>query len=158
MREKLVVALMAGMAGLSWMCLAQAQKPASAPAKQAPQAPQKIAVHLSRYTTDLHAAAMALGLARTLQQQGAQVTLMLDVEGVRLADTRLPQTLGLGGETPLPTVLDEFIKAGGKVLVCGHCSHVEGLESKHVRAGAQMADSPATFASALMVADKVIDY
>ncbi|HSF30385.1 MAG TPA: hypothetical protein VLK82_07930 [Candidatus Tectomicrobia bacterium] len=49
---------------------------------------QQIVVHPKHYTDDLHAVFMALGIAGLMQGKGAQVTLMLDLEGVRLADAR----------------------------------------------------------------------
>src|SRR5690606_4158914 len=45
---------------------------------------QKIVVHLSHFTDDLHRCFMALELATILQESDAQVTLFLDLEGVRL--------------------------------------------------------------------------
>ncbi len=57
---------------------------------------QKIVVHLSHYADDSHAAMMAVHFAQYLQEHGADVTLMLDVDGVRLADKSQAQSTGSG--------------------------------------------------------------
>ena len=49
---------------------------------------QRIVIHLSHYSDNSHSALMAVHFAQYLQEHGADVTLMLDVEGVRLADRR----------------------------------------------------------------------
>jgi flagellar biosynthesis/type III secretory pathway ATPase len=72
------------------------------------QAKQQIVVHLKHYTNDLHAALMALTIAELMQSKGAQVTLMLDLEGVRLADARQPLDLQWGQAGTAAKAYDAF--------------------------------------------------
>lgn len=121
--------------------------------------PQKILVKLGTGTNDLHAAVMALSLANGLQSAGAKVTLFLNLEAVRLADTRQPNDLvwGMKGHS-ISHLYDNFVKAGGKVLVCPHCAKVAGLSSKNLRKGAQIADSDHSVVDAILDADKILSY
>jgi predicted peroxiredoxin len=128
------------------------------PAHAQPAAPARVVVHLSHATDDLHASFMALKLAQAMQEKGAQVTLLLDLEGVRVADTRQPNDLLWGHGEPLASHYDAFVKAGGKVLVCPHCAGAAGVEAKSLRPGARIAKDPGELAAALIAADKILDY
>src|SRR6056297_4132235 len=61
---------------------------------------QKVVVHLSHFTDDLHRCFMALKVAGMMQEAGAEVTLFLDLEGVRLAERRHQLQLTWGGDGP----------------------------------------------------------
>jgi sulfur relay (sulfurtransferase) complex TusBCD TusD component (DsrE family) len=131
----------------------------SIPANAQAQTKQKVVVHLTHYTDGLHAAFMALHLARSMQESGAaEVTLFVDVEAVRLADRRQPQDLAWKAGGTISTHYDGFVKAGGKVLVCPHCAEVAGLTSQSLRPGARIAADLKEVANAILAADKVIDY
>jgi len=118
---------------------------------------QKVVIHLKHYTDDLHAVNMALKLGSAIQKKGAAVTLMLDLDGVRLADARQPQNLRWGGETPISTYYEAFTSSGGKLLVCPHCAHAAGLTAKDLRDGARIGNE-GDLAQLILDADKVLDY
>jgi predicted peroxiredoxin len=124
---------------------------------QEPKKAQKVVIHLKHYSDNLHAASMALKLSNAVQKKGGQVTLMLDLEGVRLADSRQPQDLRWGTETPISSYYDAFIKGGGKVVVCPHCAHAAGMKGKDLRAGARIGTED-DLAQLILDADKVLDY
>jgi predicted peroxiredoxin len=127
----------------------------SAPAQTA--ARQKVVVNLTHFTDNLHAVAMAVHLAHHMQMEGAEVTLLLDLEGVRLASTRQPQNLVWGKGEPVSKEYDAFVKAGGRVLLCPHCSENAGITERDLRQGARIAkvgELPKT----ILAADKVLDY
>jgi sulfur relay (sulfurtransferase) complex TusBCD TusD component (DsrE family) len=131
----------------------------SIPANAQAQAKQKIVLHLAHYTDDLHPAFMGLHLAHCMQESGAaDVTLFLDVEGVRLADRRQPQDLAWKTGGVISTHYDGFVKAGGKVLVCPHCAEATGLTAQSLRPGARMATDLKEIADVILAAGKVIDY
>lgn len=125
---------------------------------EAAASPQRVVVHLSHATDDLHAAFMAVKLGLAMQEKGAQVTLLVDLEGVRIADTRQPNDLVWGHGEALSTYYDAFVKAGGKVLVCPHCAAAAGLDAKSLRPGAQIAKDPGELAAVLLAADRILDY
>lgn len=121
------------------------------------QEKQVVVVHLSHYTDDLHAAFMALKLATAMQQKGVQTTLVLDLEGVRLASAQQPQDLRWGTSGDIAGHYDAFVKAGGKILVCPHCAQAAGVDAKTLRSGAQVVKEE-ELAAALLAADKILDY
>lgn len=120
--------------------------------------PTNAVVHLGHGTDDLHAVTMALKLAAGLQSKGARVTLLLDREGVRVADTRQPADLRWGQSAPVMELYEAFVAKGGVVLVCPHCAAAVGLDAKTLRPGAKLAASEAELAEALLAAGVVVDY
>lgn len=119
---------------------------------------QQIVVHLSHFTDDLHAAFMALKVAGLMQEHGAKVTIFLDLEGVRLAERR--QTLDVkwgASDTPLSEYYDNFINAGGKLILCPHCAQAAHLGDGGLKRNAEIGTMP-ILGKLLIDADKVMDY
>lgn len=133
---------------------ADGQSPA---AKHRPPATQNILIHLGHSTDDIHAADMALHMGTNLLNHHAKVTLFLDREGVRLADSRLPIETLTWADNSIDEDLQAFLSAGGKILVCPGCAANAGLTPDLLRKGAMMA-TPDTVAAAILAADKVIDF
>jgi predicted peroxiredoxin len=117
-----------------------------------------LVVRLGHYTDDLHAAGMAVGFAKTMQERGQKVTLMLTLEGVRLADTRTPQDLRWGHGEEIAKAYNGFIKAGGEIVVCPHCAAAAGLDEKSLRPGARFGREGSDLVDVLIAADKVVDF
>lgn len=153
-----------GIAGLSLAALV----PAAEAAAKTPGKPQNIVVHLSNSEggNALHAAMMGIGLATSLRQMGAQVTLMLDASAPNFAKT------GWKGKELAPTpaasvsamppmslgaVLASFVKAGGRIRLCPHCSRLCGVTPGNVVPGAQLA-AEGELAQIVFDADKILDY
>ncbi|NOT52975.1 MAG: DsrE family protein [Deltaproteobacteria bacterium] len=130
--------------------------PCTASAATAPQ--KHIVVRLGHYTDDLHAAGMAVGFAKTMQERGQKVTLMLTLEGVRLADARTPQDLKWGHGDEIGKVYEGFRKAGGEIIVCPHCAEAAGIDEKSLRPGAVFGKEGHDLVDVLIAADKVVDF
>jgi len=122
------------------------------------RANEKIVVHLSHYSDAPHSALMAVHFAEYLQEHGSDVTLMLDVEGVKLADQRQAQSSDSGMNAQISEHYNAFVKAGGKVLVCPHCAQVAGLTAQNLRPGAHLAKDIGELANVVLAADKTLDY
>ena len=118
---------------------------------------QKIVVHLSHYTDDLHAVSMALALSKNLQEGGAVVTIFLDLEGARLAATGGPRELRWGAGSPISEAFDSFVEAGGSVVVCAHCARAAGVDAAELRSGARIG-TDAEVRTLFLAVDKVIDF
>ncbi len=116
---------------------------------------QNVVIHLSNYTNDLHSVNMALKLGHMLSEAGSSVTLFVDLEGVRLVDKHQPQNLTWGAGESIETLYNQFISAGGSVLVCPHCAKAAGVTE--VRKGAVIADKDSLM-KAITSADKILDY
>lgn len=124
----------------------------------APKDGQRIVVHLSHFTDDLHRCFMAVKLGTLMQKAGAQVTLFLDLEGVRLAERR--QTLDMtwgANATPLSKHYEDFTEAGGIVLLCPHCAHSAHIGDMSLRRHAEIGSEQA-LGKMLLDADKILDY
>ncbi len=131
--------------------LAVAPVPGQAPAKEKKQ---KLVIHLTHFSDNLHAVKMAVHLASRLQMKGADVTLLLDLEGVRLADTRQPIDLIWGKGDPISVELEAFVKAGGKMMLCPHCAEHNGITPSTLRPGASIGP----IGELILAADKILDY
>lgn len=118
---------------------------------------QKVVVHLSHFSDDLHAVTMGLGIAAGMAKEGAAVTLMLDLEGPRLADSRQSLDMRWGHSQTVEELYGAFLAAGGTVLLCPHCAHHAGLTDEFVRDGARIA-AEGELPKLILAADKVLDY
>lgn len=127
------------------------------PVSQAAEEQQQVVVHLSHYSDDLHSVSMALELGTTLAEAGAQVTLFCDLEGVRLADRRVPQNLRWGNGKAVGDLYRAFLAAGGSVLLCPHCVRAAGISTEQVREGSRIGTKKAV-ADLFLDADKILDY
>ena len=143
-------------AALVMMLFTVAALPTGTAAEDA--AASKVVVHLGHYTDDLHAASMGMSIARLLQKKGAQVTVFLDREGVRLVDSRGPDDLRWGAKSEsVREIFAGFVAAGGKALVCPHCAAAAGITADVLVTGATIGDEDSV-AALLLAADRVIDY
>ncbi|MBX3176416.1 MAG: DsrE family protein [Candidatus Hydrogenedentes bacterium] len=121
---------------------------------------QHVVVHLSKFTSDLHASFMAFKLADAMQAEGARVTVLLDLEGVRLVDRGNPLNLTWGtNHGTLEDVYTKFVGGGGRVIVCPHCADVAGVNRDALRDGAMIGvPDEQTIPRLLLEADKILDY
>jgi predicted peroxiredoxin len=138
----------------------ETQQPQEQPQEQpqAQQDQQNILVTMTHGTDDLHASLMALKLAKAMLDEGAKVTLFVNLEAVRLVDSRQPDNLSWGADGK--SVGEHFrsvVDAGAKVMVCPQCADVVGLTPSSLRNGATMATLEQV-AEAMLAADKVVDY
>lgn len=118
---------------------------------------QSVVIHLGHATDDIHSADMALHMGTNLAKHGASVTLFVDREGVRIADSRLPIDTLTWGENNIGTDYNDFIAAGGRVLVCPGCAGNQALTAELLRKGASMG-TPDSVAELMLSASKVIDF
>ena len=140
------------------LAASMASQPAVAEDAQQEPAKQQVVVHLTHFTDDLHRCFMALKLAGLMQKSGADVTLFLDLEGVRLAERRQKLDLTWGANsTPLSEHYQAFTDAGGKVLLCPHCAHAAHIGDMSLKRNSEIA-SEQVLGTMLLEADKILDY
>lgn len=119
---------------------------------------QKVVVHLSHFTDDLHRCFMAVKVANLMQDYGADVTLFVDLEGVRIAERKQELKFNWGPDSPsLAKLYEKFADGGGKVLVCPHCAKSAHVTDPGLKRNAQIATLP-MLGKMLIEADKVMDY
>ena len=90
-----------------------------------------IVYHLS--SDDPWRAAIAISDATNLKSLGHNVTLMLSIEGVQVGVNNPHNVLALGNVINNVT---DFIKSGGKVVVCEICLEIAGYEKDDLIDGA----------------------
>jgi sulfur relay (sulfurtransferase) complex TusBCD TusD component (DsrE family) len=90
-------------------------------------------------TDDLAKAAMAINFShKVLNDRNIPVSIFLNVEGVRLADTTVPQPTHVTGQT-IAQKLEAFMADGGTVLVCPFCmQNVGGVAKDELMEGVLM--------------------
>jgi predicted peroxiredoxin len=164
---------------------AAAQQLPAAQAQRPNQAQAGVVVHLSEFGTNFHRVQMALSTAHALQARGTPTTLLLDVDGVHLADRNTPlslsqlhaegggqvasanqgrpqdeiQPVGGGGETgsTFEDLYQQFVSAGGQVIVRQHCASLAGMERNRLRQGARLVNDR-EIADVVANAARVVDY
>lgn len=123
-----------------------------------PMQSDRLIVHLRHSLDDPRATYMALNTANTLQQKGANVALLLTIEGARIADARLPLNVRWRGEKTFEEMYDQFVASGGRVFVGPVCAQVAGITENFLRKGTQLAQGNIDIPSLLMTGSNVIDF
>ncbi|MDX2503476.1 MAG: DsrE family protein [Gammaproteobacteria bacterium] len=118
---------------------------------------KKLFVNLT--SDDTNRAAMAVGFAtKVLQKEKIPVTILLNVDAVRLADKNIPQNKYANDKT-VTEMLAGFMKAGGKVIMCPMCmKNVGGMEKSDLIPGLIMGGPDVTFPAMLAEGTTVISY
>jgi predicted peroxiredoxin len=118
---------------------------------------KKLFVNLS--SDETNRAAMAVSLATmVLQTKKMPVTILLNVDAVRLADKHIPQNKYANDKT-VTEMLSGFIKAGGKVIVCPMCmKNIAGMSQDDLISGVIMGGPSVTFPALLDKDTTVISY
>ena len=91
---------------------------------------------VSLSTDEIDHAAMAVSFAtKVLKNTEKPVTIFLNVDGVRLADTSIPQNIHKSEKT-LGQMLTNFMAEGGVVLICPFCmKNVGGIAEDELLEG-----------------------
>jgi sulfur relay (sulfurtransferase) complex TusBCD TusD component (DsrE family) len=91
----------------------------------------------SRDTHQVHSAMMGVEHAYAFQQAGKDVSIMLDVDGVRIAAKTVPTALqAINAELKL------FLDTGGRVIACNHCIMDAGLTPEDMLPGVEIDSHP----------------
>ena len=93
---------------------------------------------VSLISDDLDRAAMAVSISQKALSGEIPATIFLSAQGVRWVDKSIPQNKYVNGKT-IPQMLQEFMKAGGQVIICKMCmENVAGMDKKDVMDGVKM--------------------
>ena len=118
---------------------------------------QKLFVNLT--SDEMNRASMAIGIStKVLQKEKIPVTILLNVEAVRIADKNIPEHKHASGKS-LKQMLAGFIKAGGRVIVCPMCmENVGGMGKDDLIAGVEVGGPAVTFPALLAEDTTVLSY
>ncbi len=114
-----------------------------------------VVVHLGTLNDDWQSTLMAMGVATNLLRAGADVTVYVDRNAVRMAEPRQP--LGVILDRDVGTMVEEFVEMGGRFLVCGHCAGIAGVDGRQLRPGFTIG-GPEDVAAIFMAADIVVSF
>lgn len=96
----------------------------------------KFCVTLSFAKDNTDKATVAFVVANAAAASEKETLVFLSIEGVRLSQKGFADDLREEGFAPLKELMDNFVKAGGKIWVCSPCFKKRGLNEANLVAGA----------------------
>jgi predicted peroxiredoxin len=96
----------------------------------------KFCVTLSFARDNTDKATVAFVVANAAAASEKETLVFLSIEGVRLSQKGFADDIREEGFAPLKELMDNFVKAGGKIWVCSPCFKKRGLNEANLVAGA----------------------
>ena len=96
----------------------------------------KFCVTLSFAKDNTDKATVAFVVANAAVASEKETLVFLSIEGVRLCQKGFADDIREEGFAPLKELMDNFVKAGGKIWVCSPCFKKRGLAEANLIAGA----------------------
>ena len=96
----------------------------------------KFCVNLTHSTDNTDRATVAFVLANAAVGSGKETLVFLSIEGVRLAQRGVADSIHEEGFAPLRELMDSFAKGGGTMYVCSPCFKKRKLDEHNLVAGA----------------------
>ena len=97
---------------------------------------KKFCVSLTCSKNDTDKATVAFVVANAAVASDKETMVFLSIEGVRLSQQGFADPIREEGFAPLKELMDNFVKAGGKIWVCSPCFKKRGLSETNLVAGA----------------------
>ncbi|OFW25957.1 MAG: sulfur reduction protein DsrE [Acidobacteria bacterium RIFCSPLOWO2_02_FULL_59_13] len=98
--------------------------------------PGKFCVSLTCAKDNTDKATVAFVVANAAAASDKETLVFLSTEGVRLSQKGYADGIREEGFAPLQELLENFVKAGGKIYVCSPCFNKRKLDDKKLVAGA----------------------
>jgi predicted peroxiredoxin len=95
-------------------------------------------IHNTNGKEDLERASLAFVVANTALVSGQQATVLLTIEGVRLATKEYTKGLKAEGFAPLDEIITQFVEGNGIIWVCGACAKPRQITETDLIAGAHI--------------------
>ena len=83
-------------------------------------------------------ASLAFVVAKTALSSGQEATVLLTIEGVRVATKGYADGLQAEGFEPLGKLVQDYIQGGGKLWVCGSCAKPRKISETELIPGAKI--------------------
>ena len=96
----------------------------------------KFCVTLSFAKDNTDKATVAFVVANAAVASEKETLVFLSIEGVRLSQKGFADDIREEGFAPLKELMENFVKAGGKIWVCSPCFKKRGLSEANLVAGA----------------------
>jgi predicted peroxiredoxin len=98
----------------------------------------KVVINLATGLEDPERVTVAFLVAGAAAQAGKPVTMFLTKEAVRLALPNVTQGVACDGCPPLPRLHEQYLEAGGQMLVCPVCLNARKLSGDELIEGAEL--------------------
>ena len=98
----------------------------------------QIMIHNTHGKEDIERASLAFVVGNTALTAGQEATLLLTIEGVRVATRGYTEEVQAQGFAPLKELIQQFTARGGKIWVCGACAKPREITQDHLVDGAQI--------------------
>jgi predicted peroxiredoxin len=134
----LVLLFTSGLSACAPTTTAAASAPADPSTQPATPAKPALLINITSGMENLHAVSMALGLAKTAASEGLEVVVFLNVSATVFASTSLASDVKFGDFAPIAQLMRELLASGAKVIVCGHCASVSGVNESSLLPGVQV--------------------
>lgn len=103
----------------------------------------KLLINLTTAKNDPDKTTVAFVVANAGIAAGQEVTIFLNVEGVRLATPGYTDDVAVAGFKPLTELINTFTSNGGQIWICPPCFNARGLNKEQVIAGTAFAGGAA---------------
>jgi predicted peroxiredoxin len=98
----------------------------------------KIMINNTCGKDNVERASLAFVVGKTALSSGQEATVLLTIEGVRVATKAFGDGLQAEGFDPLSKLVREFIDNGGQVWVCGSCAKPRKITEAELLPGAKI--------------------
>ncbi len=118
----------------------------------------KLFVMCTNAGNDAERATVAMVMATAAQAADVEVVMGFQIEGVRIVAKGYAETVAAEPFPPLKDLLDAFVEAGGRMLVCAPCLQARGIDTKTGLIEQAVVVGAASFVQEMMEADKTVVY
>jgi predicted peroxiredoxin len=98
----------------------------------------KFCVNLTHSSDDTDRATVGFVLANAALASGKETLVFLSIEGVRLGQKGVADTIREEGLPPLRELMEGFAKGGGTIYICAPCFKKRKLDENNLVAGASI--------------------
>ncbi len=98
----------------------------------------KVMVHNTHGKDNVERASLAFVMANTALNAGQEATILLTIEGVRVATRGYADGLQSEGLSPLKELIAQFVQNKGRIWVCGACAKPRHIGQEDLIEGAEI--------------------
>ena len=98
----------------------------------------QVMIHNTQGKDNVERASLAFVTANIALTSGQEATVLLTIEGVRVATRGYTDGLQAGGFPPLSELVSQFVNNGGRLWVCGACAKPRSITEADLVAGANI--------------------
>lgn len=98
----------------------------------------RLVVNCTHGAEDAERATLPFILGTTALSADQECTIVLTIEGVRLATAGYADEIRKEGFRPLGELVEEFVAGGGEIWACGACCKPRGITESDMRDGARI--------------------